>query len=176
MAGLRDELARRIARLREGTPTALVIPVPECSTVLPPPGDMPHHITVIYPFVGRRRVDDELLAALRSAVARHRAFHFELASVGRFPGVLYLSPAPEQPFQRLVEECVTRWPGHPPYGGAFPDVVPHLTLAEGPEPAGLAERAAAVLPIPARATEVWLMERTRTDGWRRVAALPLSDA
>lgn len=176
MAGLRGRLARRIARLRGGAPTALVIPVPECAPLIPPPGDMPHHITIIYPFVGRRLVDAALLAGLRSAFARHRAFDFELASVGRFPGVLYLSPAPEQPFRRLVEECVAHWPSHPPYGGAFPDVVPHLTLAEGPEPAGLADRATAVLPIPARATEVWLMEHTRSQGWRRLATLPLPDA
>jgi 2'-5' RNA ligase len=153
-----------------------VIPVPECSTVLPPPGDMPHHITVLYPFVGRRRVTAPLVARLTEAFGSQPAFDFSLTAVGRFPGVLYLGPEPVQPFRDLVEECTRQWPSHLPYGGAFPDFVPHLTLAIGPEPAGLAERAAPLLPIRARATEVWLMEWTRRGGWRRVARLPLSGA
>jgi len=160
--------------VRAGAPTALVIPVPECSTVLPPPSDMPHHITVLYPFVGRRRVTAQLLTSLTEAFGSHPAFDFELTAVGRFPGVLYLGPEPVQPFRSLVEECTRQWPSHRPYGGAFPEFVPHLTLAIGPEPAGLAERAASLLPIDARATEVWLMEWRRRGGWRRVARQPLS--
>jgi 2'-5' RNA ligase len=136
---------------------------------------MPPHITVLYPFVRRRRVDARLIAGLIEAFGCHPAFDFELTTVGRFPHVLYLSPEPAQPFRDLIEECTERWPRHPPYGGAFPDAIPHLTLSTGPEPAGLAERATSLLPIPARATEVWLMEWTRREGWRQVVRLPLSD-
>lgn len=136
---------------------------------------MPHHITVVHPFVGRRRVNARLIAALIGAFGRHPAFDFDLTTIGRFPHVLYLSPEPAQPFRDLVEECTRQWPSHPPYGGAFPDVIPHLTLSTGPEPAGLAERATSLLPIRARATEVWLMEWTRREGWKQMVRLPLSD-
>jgi 2'-5' RNA ligase len=164
-----------LAGARAGAPTALIIPVPECSVVVTPPGDMPHHVTVIYPFVGQRHVNARLIARLTEAFASHPAFDFELTSVGRFPDVLYLGPEPVEPFRRLVDECTRQWPSHPPYGGRFPEVIPHLTLASGPEPAGLAERVTSRLPIRAQATEVWLMERTRPEGWRRVVRLPLSD-
>ena len=75
----------------------------------------------------------------------------------------------------LPPECTSQWPSHLPYGGAFPEFIPHLTLAIGPEPTGLAERATSLLPISARATEVWLMERIKSEGWRRVARLPLAE-
>ena len=50
--------------------------------------------------------------------------------VGRFPTVVYLAPEPDTPFARLTAEIAARYPDHPPYGGAFEEVVPHLTVAE----------------------------------------------
>jgi hypothetical protein len=68
---------------------------------------------------------------------------------------------------------VDRWPGFPPYAGAYEEVVPPPTLAEGREPPGLAERARAQLPIRAVADEVWLMTRRRGRAWRRRAVVAL---
>jgi len=33
--------------------------------------------------------------------------------------VLYLAPAPDQPFRRLTDIIVREFPDYPPYGGAF---------------------------------------------------------
>ena len=51
--------------------------------------------------------------------------------LARFPGVLYLDPEPASGFQRLTAAIVERWPDAPPYGGAFEEVIPHLTVAHG---------------------------------------------
>jgi len=96
-----------------------------------------------------------------------------LAAVRRFPRVLYLAPEPAAPFVAMTEACARRWPEHPPYAGAFADVIPHLTLAEGPEPPGLAERAASMLPLRARAETAWLMTPRPGGGWKRRALIPL---
>jgi hypothetical protein len=167
-------LAGRGGRTGVGAASAVVVPVPEAARVVPAGTlAMEPHVTVLYPFVPAARIDDALVDALREVLGGVPAFDFALAAVDRFPGVLYLAPEPAAPFVAMTEACAGRWPEHPPYGGAFADVVPHLTLAEGPEPPGLADRAAAALPIRARAGAAWLMAPRPGGGWDRRAALPL---
>ena len=43
-------------------------------------------------------------------------------------GTVYLAPSPAAPFRQLTHELFRRFPEHPPYGGAFDDVVPHLSV------------------------------------------------
>jgi 2'-5' RNA ligase len=162
-------------RARRGAATALLVPVPAAAglAVGGAPA-LPPHVTVLYPFVGTRAVGADLVEALHETLGAVPSFDFALTTLGRFPGVLYAAPEPAEPFVALTEACVRRWPGHPPYGGAYDTVVPHLTLAEGPEPAGLPERAAAALPLAARAEEVWLMAPTAGGPWRHLAAVALS--
>jgi hypothetical protein len=51
--------------------------------------------------------------------------------VDRFPsGLIYLAPNPTEPFKRLTEIMAAAFPDWPPYGGAFDDVVPHLSIGE----------------------------------------------
>ena len=38
---------------------------------------------------------------------------------------------PVEPFRALTAQLCDRWPEAPPYGGAYPEVVPHLTVAQG---------------------------------------------
>lgn len=161
------------ASLRDGPASALLVPVAAAAGVCPPRRDgMPPHITVLYPFLGSRRLHGAD-AAIREVLSGFCAFEFALTRVGRLPGVLYLAPEPAEPFLALTAACARRWPQHPPYGGAHRTVVAHLTLAEGPEPPGLAERAAALLPIEATAEEVWLMTRRPGRRWRRRATAVL---
>jgi 2'-5' RNA ligase len=170
----------RPGRRRRGrdTSTAIVVPVPAAARAVDTwTLAMEPHVTLLYPFVPAERVDDGLLADLRAVLGAFPPFAFSLAEVRRFPAVLYLAPDPAAPFVALTEACVRRWPEHPPYGGAFPDIVPHLTLAEGPEPPGLSERAAAALPIEATAREAWLMAPAAAGGgWERRAPLALGSA
>ena len=69
--------------------------------------------------------------------------------------LVYLAPNPAEPFKQLTKVLAAAFPDWPPYGGAFDDVVPHLSIGEElsePEFAALQER----LPIAATADEVTL--------------------
>jgi hypothetical protein len=167
-------LRRRAAGLRGSRPSALLVPVEGLG--LDPPADngLPPHVTVLFPFVAAREAGAGLQPELEAAIGAFPAFDFALTATGRFPGVLYLAPEPAAPFVALTEACAQRWPDHPPYGGAYAEVIPHLTLAEGAEPPGLADRVERRLPLRARAEELWLMAPGPDGRWRKRAAIPLS--
>ena len=180
-------LARRVRRLAPGAAgrasTALLVPVPDADPVVGRWRDahdpmarlgIPAHVTVLTPFLPAGRIDEAVERGLAEVAAATPAFEFRLASVARFPGsVLYLAPEPAAPFVTLTEAVVARWPDHPPYGGEFDEIVPHLTVADHGEPPALAEELAAALPIAANATELWLIVERADGSWRRRAAFPL---
>jgi hypothetical protein len=71
----------------------------------------------------------------------------------RFPGVLYLDPEPADGLRQLTLAIAGRWPKAPPYGGAFDEVIPHLTVAHSVADGLIDEIDAAVLqglPISTR--------------------------
>jgi 2'-5' RNA ligase len=163
--------------------SALIVPVADAEPVV---GDwranhdpsaaagMPAHVTVLYPFIPPESIDaasEQELEALAGAFPR---FRFELADVGRFPGVLYLDPKPREPFVRLTQLVVARWPDYPPYGGEFDEVVPHLTVAQGSDPPGLGNALSEKLPLAAEAREVQLMTQDRAGRWSVKASFPLA--
>jgi len=89
------------------------------------------HITLLGPFVDRRDVNAQLLTTLEELLAPVRGFTFELSRVDRFPsGLIYLAPNPAEPFKRLTEILAAAFPDWPPYGAAFDDVVPHLSIGQ----------------------------------------------
>jgi hypothetical protein len=71
------------------------------------------------------------------------------------------------------------FPGYQPYGGAFDDAVPHLTVGDRPSGGAADLRAAEadvlpLLPVAARVSRVWLMTGGAAPGsWRTVAEFPL---
>ena len=74
-----------------------------------------------------------------------------------------LLPEPAAPFRALTRLVWDEWPEHPPYGGAFDDIAPHVTVAIDPpasEREAIAAALASRLPLPCRATEVLLVEET----------------
>jgi 2'-5' RNA ligase len=155
--------------------SALLVPVPEAEAVAGPwraksAADaikgVPAHITVLVPFVPPDALSVEVEEELRSLFSSLPAFDFQLARVARWPLVVYLAPEPEDRFRALIGAVVARFPGYPPYGGVFEDVIPHLTVAECET--GLCDDPDAILgeveraivggvPIQARAREIWLM-------------------
>jgi len=168
--------------------TALVILVPESEPLVAgfrrrydpaAAAGMPAHITLLYPFKHGDQVSDELLDGLSQLFGSAAAFHFSLAGTRRFPGVLYLAPEPAEPFKGLTQAIAKRYPETPPYGGAFSEVVPHLTVAyaAGEEELHSIEKdicraASGTLPIQAFAGEVWLVGK-REGYWHRHTSFPL---
>ena len=118
--------------------TALVIMVPEADPVV---GDArqrydpaaaegaPAHLSVLYPFLPVERIDAGVLTALRELFAGHEPFEVRFPRFGRFPDLLWLAPEPDGPVRALTASVTARWPETPPYGGAFGDPAPHLTVA-----------------------------------------------
>jgi 2'-5' RNA ligase len=158
--------------------SGIIVPVPDAERIVghlrsrhDPQASrgVPAHITVLYPFMHPSRVAD-VRQALQEIFGSAARFEFLLTEVRRFPETAYLHPDPPEPFVRLTESLVSRWPECPPYSGAFSDVVPHLTVADRVTTAVFdeVERAVApALPIRCVATEAWLMCCDRSGVWSR---------
>ncbi len=128
---------------------------------------VPAHITILYPFMPPREITPEILAELSDLFARFAAFEFMLPELQRFPEVLYLAPSPAGPFKVLTQAVVERYPDYPPFGGAYPEVIPHLTIADVDDAGQLdtierefMQQHGAQLPVKATSTEVLLIENT----------------
>lgn len=158
--------------------SALLVPVPEAEPLvrrwrerLDRSAEMgvPAHITILYPFVPPGEVHDRLLTDLRSMFGRVAAFDYTLTDVRWFgEDVLWLAPAPDTGFRRLIDAVVARYPRYPPYGRPEQEVIPHLTVGDSGGREALRAAEAALrprLPVRAVATEVWLVEATEAERW-----------
>lgn len=169
--------------------SALIVPVPRAEEVVAEhrrrfdpssPWGVPAHVTVLYPFVDPDAVDDEVVRRLEEAVGGVPAFDCVFRRCGWFDeDVLWLAPEPDEPFRALTAAVWRAFPQHPPYGGAYPDVVPHLTVGQRPEAElaellGVEELVSAVLPVRAYVDRVHLLTGApEPDSWRTVHEVPL---
>lgn len=153
--------------------SALVVPVPELESVVrprlergwpehlfPDPDDVHAHVTLLGPFAGEGELHDGVLRELRALFADVTPFDFSLTRVAQFPGgtTTYLTPEPASPFRQLTAELCRRFPEYPPYGAAFDEVVPHLTVPvpDGETAESVAFEVGPRLPIAAVAREAVL--------------------
>ena len=137
---------------------------------------MTAHVTLLYPFVEPVLLDATVRERLARIVARQPAFDVVFRAIRRFPGVLWLDPVPSRPFRRLTRAISAVFPDHPPYGGAFPEIIPHLTIAESQDAGTLSrlERAVvALLPIAGRVAYVEVASTESNGRWRLRWRLPL---
>jgi hypothetical protein len=157
--------------------SALVVLVPEAETLVKPFRDrydpsaavgVPAHITVLYPFKPPREITAAVTSTLQSLFARFPCFSFSLTRLQTFPDVLYLAPTPSDPFKELTRAVTDQFPETPPYGGAFADIIPHLTVVRlvdneqrGRVAADVESATRSRLPIRATADEVALMDNAR---------------
>src|SRR5262245_6926916 len=165
--------------------TAIVVLVPEAEPLI---GEhrrrhtaegargMGAHVTLLYPFVDSARLGMQRVADVAGALATFEAFDFALTAAMRFPenpAVLCLRPEPDEPFSAMTAALVAAFPGHPPYGGKYDDVIPHATVAIGDDAVldEIERRLTGSLPIAARAVEATLFEFA-AGRWRPVASLP----
>jgi 2'-5' RNA ligase len=171
----------------EPTQTALIVPVPEAETAVgrfrasldrAASWGVPAHVTVLYPFLPPKRIDDDVLATLRGIVAGVPRFEVALTHVDWFGDtVVWLAPQPDRPFRHLTADVWQRFPEAPPYAGAHTDVVPHLTIGHD-SPRSVLEHAARVVsahvPIRAVIGVVRLIAGTPDcSPWRTVCEFPL---
>jgi hypothetical protein len=120
---------------------------------------MPAHVTALFPFLPSDRLSDPVLIALREICGDRPVLDVEFRRTARFPGVLFLDPEPADGLRELTVALVRRWPEAPPYGGAFAEITPHLTVAHGVSDDVLADVESALqvgLPIRARLSEACL--------------------
>ena len=161
--------------------SALMVLVPEAEPLVKPfrdrhdpsaPAGVPAHITLLYPFKHPDEVDHTVLENLNQCFHRRAPFRFSLKPIRRFPdAVLYLAPEPDEPFRELTLAIWDRYPETPPYGGKWPNIVPHLSVASVRNKQRLdsiaddfAQASRGRLPIQATAAEVALMEK-RSSRW-----------
>jgi 2'-5' RNA ligase len=137
---------------------------------------VPAHITLLYPMGPPEEMTEEVRRDIGALFEGVRPFRFRLERPGRFPDVLFLAPEPDAPFRELIRLIVDRFPGRLPYGGAFDEAVPHLTVAQSKD-AALLDRIEAELrpdlPIEARADSVTLMFEEGSGRWTVHARFPL---
>jgi 2'-5' RNA ligase len=172
---------------KKPTETAVLVLLPEADEVVGPYRarmdraavlGVPAHVTVLYPFVPPHDVDARVIDALAGAVASVPAFDVAFDRTAWFDNrVLWLAPAPSDPFRDLTRAVWARFPAHPPYGGAHDDVIPHLTVGHDVPVDALRAAAGAIeprLPVRARVTRAWLLRGSAERGsWQRVVDLPL---
>ena len=168
--------------------SALVVMVPEAEPLVRPfrerhdpsaADGVPAHITLLYPFLAPDAVDARVLEDLRACFSGFAPISFALASIRRFPDVLYLAPDPGEPFCQLTRAIWDRYPHTPPYGGKWPDIIPHLSVAQLADETQLeriagdfALAAREALPIVATAGEITLIDN-RLGHWQVRATFPL---
>lgn len=150
--------------------SALIVPVPEAEPIVgvwreryddSARTGVPAHVTLLYPFLETADITPEDVERLSALFADVSATPFRLVAARRFSrGVLYLAPEPEGFFRDLTRRIWELYPHRPPYGGAFDDVIPHLTVAQVPDHSlldGVEATVARQLPVDAHAGEAWLM-------------------
>ena len=167
--------------------SAIIVPMPSAEPVVghhrahhdaAAAWGVPAHVTVLYPFVAPAAIDEQVLARAGHAVSTVSPFDVAFAGPRWFgESVLWLAPEPDTSFRALTAALGDAFPEHPPYGGAFSEVVPHLTVGHDVDLDELRRAKADVvgaLPVHGRveAAEVWTGDQA-PGTWARLARLPL---
>jgi 2'-5' RNA ligase len=168
--------------------TALVIVVPDAEPLV---GDLrmrhdrmaalgvPAHVTVLHPFTPM--VDDAIATRVSEVCQRLEPFDAQFTDVGRFPGgVVWLRPQPLERFVTMLVAVQAAFPDWPPYGGAFDEPVPHLTVASGADEATadeldrtLVERMTELDVVTSRVDRLTLLEEATDLRWTAGRSWPL---
>jgi len=127
--------------------------------------DLPPHVTVLFPAPAD-------VAAIAQALAPFEPFDVVFGRLDRFPGTLWLVPEPSTPFAAMTEAMIARFPEHPPYGGVYKSIIPHLSVAQA-QFEDTAELVEAFLPLHSRVESVVLYRRAYGNHWTDVQTYDL---
>jgi 2'-5' RNA ligase len=123
--------------------SALILPVPEVQPLVDrwriatseaAQLGAPAHVTLLFPWLPAP-VGPEGLQRARCALQSFPPITLTFTQVRRWPRVIWLLPEPEAAVRAMTAVLMNAFPECPPYGGEFPDLQPHLTVAEGTEEA-----------------------------------------
>ena len=166
------------------TRSALVVLVPEAEPLVAglrlvhdpmASRGVPAHVTVLHPF--RAVVDEVTAAEVEQIAVGIDRFDASFGSVGRFPGeVVFLAPEPLERFRMMTASFVAAFPDCPPYGGAFPDPHPHLTVGsrvDVPSAESLERMLTPGLPIATRVDRLTLLVEDDAGQWTVARSWPL---
>ena len=130
---------------------------------------IPLHITLLFPFGTHEDGVEELFA-------RWSPLRFSLARVEAFPGAVWLAPEPDDELRERILELYARYPGYPPYGGEFPEPIPHATVGKGDVAEAVRVAAEPFLPVEFEVGAATLMEEVAPDRWRAGERFPFEGA
>ncbi len=173
-----------------GGRTAIIVPVPEAEPMVrswrqdhdnSAQHGVPAHITLLFPFRHTAALD-EALPDLADITSTFRRRPFRLTHVGVFPSVTWLAPEPASLFRDMTRDLVDRFPDCQPYGGAFAEPTPHLTVIDHTRSRDASptahrdflELADRSLPIDATLAEVRLIMEADDGNWSTHTAFPLT--
>lgn len=128
--------------------------------------------------MSRDLVNDQVIADLAKIAAETPQCDVAFRRSARFSSVLYLQPEPDFEIRALTTRLQEQWPDYPPYGGAFEDVIPHLTVMEGRSESAIDEIERLVierLPFVSRIYELCLMVFDG-ESWQRDQAFAFAAA
>jgi 2'-5' RNA ligase len=136
---------------------------------------VPPHLTLLYPFVPAESLEPDVRQAVESVARDVSPFALRFSEARTWPGVAWLAPEPAGPIRALIARLTTRFPEYPPYGGAFDEVIPHLTIVERGDIdlAAVVAAAASALPFAARVVRVSVIAEGDDGRWRMRWRLPL---
>lgn len=141
------------------------------------PLGVPAHFTVLFPFMPLDEIDDDVRRHLSVALEAIAPFSVELARTAWFgDAVLWLAPTSDASLRAVIEAVEGMFPSLRPYGGAYDETIPHLTIGDGKPRSVLAEAEAAVarlLPITDHADAVTLLAERSNGTWRPIDVFPL---
>jgi 2'-5' RNA ligase len=136
---------------------------------------VPAHVTILFPFLPAPDLTPADRSTLAEIARGVEPFEVAFRRVDRFPKVVYLEPEPSAPISKLTIDVMARYPGHPPYGGVFDEVVPHLTVTESDAAPldAIAEEAERWLPFTHDVGALEVLLESPDGRWRRHWRIPL---
>jgi hypothetical protein len=132
---------------------------------------VPAHLTLLYPFVPVGKLEPSLRRSIAAIVAHHVAFDYHLTGPKVWPDTIYAGVDSGRPFLEIHRELAAAFPDYPIYQARVGDLVPHVTVAEGPAVADartVEDPAWHALPTRRRAYSLELIAPGRDGRWSTV--------
>lgn len=140
---------------------------------------VPAHVTVLFPFIPAREIDNDVVNRLADTFRDVPAFTHSFVRTEWFgDDVLWLASNAHATLRSLTDLVVSNFPDHPPYEGQFDEVVPHLTVADrAPVDAMRAAEHQLQQHLPIRATTraITLLTEQSSGRWEAAEQFTLSD-